>query len=208
MTNPVLRPWLTLAFAIGLAVIVVLGFRWVGGHLPTASNATGAAMLDLGFTLALFGTLAAAALLGIQRLGRLNGILGLHPGTMAGLGGAVGAGALLIAFLYAHLAGVVERMPPGTASSGLLLLGTIATVMQASAEEVFFRGWLQRALGRDWGQTTALLVTAAAFALLHILGGARAPMALLNILLAGILFGLLADRSTGLASADSSPRGL
>ena len=201
MSNPALRPWLTLAAAIGLALIIVLGFRWLGGHLPTAGSATGAALLDMGFTLALFGTLAAAGLVGILRGERLAGLLGPRGGSMAMVGAAIGAGALLVAFVYARVAGVAERVPAG-ATSGvlLLLLGTVATVCQAGAEELFFRGWLQRALRRDWGAAAGLLVTAAAFALLHILGGARAPLALLNILLAGILFGLLAERGGGLAA--------
>jgi membrane protease YdiL (CAAX protease family) len=55
-------------------------------------------------------------------------------------------------------------------------------------------------LARAWGPIAAIGATALAFAALHVAGGGRAPLTLVNLLLGGILFGLLAWRSGGLAA--------
>lgn len=201
MNGPGLRAGATLVAAVALAALVVLGFRWGGTYIPAASSGSGAAWLDFGFTVALFGALGAAGLAGIHHTCGLAGLLGPRTGRMAISGGAVGAIALLLAFLYARLAGTAVRVPAAT-GHGIVafLIGSVAVAVQASAEETYFRGWLQRALARDWPPAAALIGAAGAFSLLHLLGGARAPISLLNIFLAGVLFGLLADRTRGLAA--------
>ena len=73
-------------------------------------------------------------------------------------------------------------------------------VGQSASEELFFRGWLQPVLARAWGPIAAIAITAVAFAALHVAGGARTPLTLLNLMLGGLLFGLLAWRSGGLAA--------
>ena len=52
-----------------------------------------------------------------------------------------------------------------------------------AAEELYFRGWLQPLLCARWGVWAGVIVTALLFAGLHVAGGARAPMSLLNLLL-------------------------
>jgi uncharacterized protein len=81
-----------------------------------------------------------------------------------------------------------------------LLGGTAVIALQATSEEVFFRGWLQPVLTRAWG-FLGILVTAAAFAALHLIAAAGAAVSVLNLFLGGLLFGLLADRYGGIASA-------
>jgi membrane protease YdiL (CAAX protease family) len=71
---------------------------------------------------------------------------------------------------------------------------------QSASEELLFRGWVQPVLVRGWGPAAAILITALAFAALHVAGGARTPLTLVNLMLGGILFGLLAWRSGGLAA--------
>ena len=63
------------------------------------------------------------------------------------------------------------------------------------------RGWLQPALARRWGVGPAIVAGALAFAALHIPAGAHAPVSLLNLFGGGLLFGLFAARSGGLAGA-------
>jgi serine/threonine protein phosphatase PrpC len=71
----------------------------------------------------------------------------------------------------------------------------------AAIEEIFFRGWLQPALARDFGTPVAILLAALAFSALHVMGGARSPTTLVNLFLGGLLFGLLAARGAGVAGA-------
>ena len=88
-------------------------------------------------------------------------------------------------------------MSGGQAAVGVLA-GVALFAFQTAAEELYFRGWLQPILGARWGAVTGLVVTAVLFAALHLAGGARAPLSLLNLFLGGVLFGLLALRTGGL----------
>jgi membrane protease YdiL (CAAX protease family) len=139
----------------------------------------------------------------------LGGVLGYITGTrtftpghrLAGwLPGGLGAGiaGLLLAAGFAWLNGgiVIGRNPP--TSAGLLALGLLLTLIQVGAEEVVFRGWLQGLLGRLAGPWAGLALASVLFAAMHLLGGAMPPLALANIFLAGMFFGLLAWRSRGI----------
>jgi membrane protease YdiL (CAAX protease family) len=81
-----------------------------------------------------------------------------------------------------------------------LLAGTVLTIIQCSAEEMLLRGWLQPVLAEHWHSWVAVIAAALVFAALHLLGGARSPLTLVNLLLAGIFFGLLALRTGGIAA--------
>ena len=74
-------------------------------------------------------------------------------------------------------------------------------LFQVAAEEVFFRGWIQPALSRKVGSIAGVALAALLFTGFHVTGGARAPLSLVNILLAGVLFGLLALRSGGILAS-------
>jgi membrane protease YdiL (CAAX protease family) len=52
----------------------------------------------------------------------------------------------------------------------------------------------------SWGPWLGLLATSALFAGLHMIAGAHGALAVVNLLLGGMLFGLLALRSGGLAA--------
>jgi len=197
--NPALRPWRLLGAAVGTGVAATLAVRFVAARVPGAAGAVGAAGLEAGFTLLLAAALAGIALVALRRMGASGDLAGLRPAGAAALGGGVGLACLLAAIVDAGLAGVAHPVP-GTSASPLILMGAVAVGGLAAAEELFFRGWLQPGLARDWGRTPALLVAAAAFASLHLLGGGRAPLSLLNLLLGGLLFGLLRDRMGGLAA--------
>ena len=75
------------------------------------------------------------------------------------LGAAIGAGGLLTAFAYASIGGGTVAVPGPRPGAGLLLLGTLAMIVQTGAEEVYFRGWLQRSVGDAWGPLAALLLS-------------------------------------------------
>jgi membrane protease YdiL (CAAX protease family) len=193
---------LSLAAGSGLmATILLAGPPLVAPLAPTllgpsASDAAQEALL----VLVLFGAMIAVALIGGILLQCRIAALGAYPMRAATIGGAVGLLGIAIATGYAGIAGTL-RGGGGTGGMVSLLLGAALVLFQAGAEELYFRGWIQPALARAWGVVPAILVTATVFAGLHFLGaGANAPLAFVNFLLGGTLFGVLAERG-GLAGA-------
>lgn len=125
------------------------------------------------------------------------------PLISAPVGLALGLAGLGLAVAMAELFGVVrpgESGPP--LSHGLIgvAIMTLLIAFQSFGEELFFRGWLQPVLVTRWGPWVGLLTTAALFAAAHAIGRPIGPMALLNDALAGVVFGLLALRTGGLAA--------
>lgn len=117
------------------------------------------------------------------------------------LGLGLGLGGLLFSFGEAWIGGhAVDPVNPATATVMTLMLGTAIVLFQTGAEEIFFRGWFQRILVDRAGLMMGITGSAFAFSALHIIGGARDPMSLLNLFLGGLFFGLLAARTGGLAA--------
>ena len=81
-----------------------------------------------------------------------------------------------------------------TAFSPLVIVALfVAVAIQSSAEELLMRGFLYRRVERRYGSPlVALLVTSVVFALMHGLNPGITPLALVNLLLCGIVFGLMA----------------
>ncbi len=123
--------------------------------------------------------------------------IGDHALRWLGIGLLLGAGGLALTAGYAALAGSLVSGTGGLIGAGLVV-GMLIIAFQVICEEVFFRGWMQTVLTRRVGWIAAVAVTAILFAGFHILGGARSPLTLLNLLIGGIWFGLLAWRSAGL----------
>lgn len=196
------RPFATLAGAILAAILIVTlaqrGFAAASGWPPF--GALGGAAEEGLFTLVLFGALLAVAMAGLGLDGRLRGLAGVAPLPKAAAGAALGLFGLLAAAACAALAAVTHHGVGASHGTSALVIGTVAILFQAGTEEVYFRGWLQPALVRRWGEPAGLLVATAAFAALHVVGGTRAPLALVNLFLGGLLFGLLALRTRGLAA--------
>ena len=150
-------------------------------------------------TLVLFGALIGVACLW-SWLAKAHVLAeGEHVGKMAGFGFALGFLGLCLASVYAALAGTLSSQKADH-DILLFLLGTPLVLYQCGAEEIYFRGWLQPLLGKHFGPWIGIGVTAILFAALHLLAGERALLSLLNIALAGTLFGLLAWRTGGIAA--------
>src|SRR5262245_53966856 len=118
------------------------------------------------------------------------------------LGAAVGGLLFLLAVLAASVSGLLQERP-ASAGEGLLLgvgLAALLTAFQAYGEELFFRGWLQPILATHWGVAGGLVFTSALFAAAHCLTRGLGPIAVANIFFAGLVFGLLALRTGGLAA--------
>ena len=204
------RGWATGAAILVAAVafcwaVVTLGQARAGGWIAALvgpARAEGSpALVETLFSLLVFAPLIAAALVGGALERRNAAAMGAAPGRNLSLGVALGVGGLTLAVLYAWIAGGVQAGGGVTASVPTLVWGLILIGFQTAAEEVYFRGWLQPALARRWGATPGIIAAALAFAALHVAGGARAPLSLLNLLLGGFVFGSLAARGGGLAAA-------
>jgi membrane protease YdiL (CAAX protease family) len=197
-----LRPILTLFAAMAAAILILLlaqlGMPVIGASSGVA--ALGPATVEALFTLAMFGGLLAVALVGLRLDAPRRGLAGQQPLAMAGFGLSVGLFGLITTASLAEMAAGVRPGSGPPAGGVAILVGTATILFQASVEEVYFRGWLQPILIRRWGVTAGLIVAALAFAGLHLAGGARSPLTLVNLLLGGILFGLLALRTRGLAA--------
>ena len=104
----------------------------------------------------------------------------------------LGAVGFLITLGLAGVAGAVQMGSHERPIAGTLLLGSLLILGQSASEELLFRGWMQRYIIQLINPVGGVLITAATFALFHLLGGVRGPTTVLNLLLGGILFGLLA----------------
>ncbi len=199
-TSPHLRPALTLVAALAAAAVLVPAGQWLFGLMVAAPDfaATSAATQETVFTLMIFGALLAVAATGLTIEHGWGHLGGISPARNAGVGLGIGLGGLLICIVIAGLALGVHPRAGNSFAAGPIIGGTLLVLFQAGVEEVYFRGWLQPVLSRAWGNIAGLLVTAAAFAMLHLLGGDRSLTTLANLILGGLLFGLLAQRSGGI----------
>lgn len=71
-----------------------------------------------------------------------------------------------------------------------LCFGVLATLGAAISEELFFRGYLQRSLRADLGAWPALAISSLSFAIYH-----HEPLHILQVLLPGVWFAFLAERT-------------
>lgn len=201
------RRWLSGESRAAAAVVVVLALIWTAAVIKLQavfvlgiSNALGLVTLlgEAGWalyaTLLLFGIMVLPAVLvpwlagAPLRVGRATG---------AGVGMAIGLLGFATAFGIAAL-GAVCSLQPAPLAVLPFLLGIVAILIQSAVEEIIFRGWIQPMLARHIGPWGGIAVAAIAFGLLHMLAGANAIISIVNICLAGALFGLLAWRTGGL----------
>ncbi len=121
------------------------------------------------------------------------------------LGVSSGVVGLAVALLLAAGLGAATLAPLAPLGAGTLALGVAIsaciTLSQAAAEEILFRYWLLPVLASRWGVWAGLGVTALLFAAAHLVIGTASPLGLLNIFLAGVLFGLLVLRTGRLSAA-------
>lgn len=199
------RPVPVLIAAVLVCAAVVVGAMQLASVFGETLGSWSAPAQETVFAVILYGTLGVAGLIG-RRLAKLPSVPRPSRAAWIALGALFGIGGFLLTLGDASLAGTVMRGAAGGAA-GALLLGTAVTLGQSAAEEVFFRGWLQPVLVRAWGPAAAIGVTAAAFSGLHIAGGARGGVELINLALGGLLFGVLAWRSGGIAASIAAHAG-
>lgn len=186
--------WALIVLGLGAALGLLLGGQRLAAAM-TVDSLAGAITL---FYVLLFAPLIVLALvLGrIERRAVLRG--GVAPGRWALLGLALGAGGLLACVAYVTLHGGLRTAAHPPVPGTFLALGLGITAMQVLAEEALFRGWLLAALEDLAGPPLAVLLSAIAFSAFHIVGGATGALSLVNLMLGGIWFALLAQRSGGI----------
>ena len=187
--------WMAILLGLAAALALLRGGQELSARVPVESLA-GAITL---FYVALFLPLALLSLL----LGRIERrpVLraGRAPFKWGAIGLAVGVGGLALSAGYVWLNGTLKTAPLGEpVPSWFIAMGLAITVLQVGAEEMLFRGWLLSALEARLGPAIAVVLSALAFSAFHLLGGASALLSLANLMLGGIWFALLAQRSGGI----------
>jgi membrane protease YdiL (CAAX protease family) len=168
--------------------------------LPEAQQAD-MPLVETLFTAIIFMPLLLIALFAARLSGGNALALGRKPLATIGSGLLIGIAGVVGAIGYAWLAGTLDRAPQQATAIDTILWGSGVVLFAAAVEEIYFRGWLQPVLARSFGVPVAILLSALAFAALHVMGGARSPTTLVNLFLGGLLFGLLAARGGGIAGA-------
>ena len=107
-----------------------------------------------------------------------------------GLGLLIGSALLGLAVLIAHATDAIEVTANPDANLGLILVFFFAFAIQALSEELLCRGYLMMSLFRTASPLASVLISALIFAVLHSGNTAVTPLALLNIFLVGIIFGV------------------
>lgn len=178
------------------------GAGWIGAVIGPDRMGADAPLVETLFNLLIFVPLIVLGLVAAAAVDRRNALAsGTRSVAGLGLGIVVGVAGLSAAVGYAWLAGTLTVAPATARSTGVMLLGLGAIAVQVLGEEIYFRGWLQPALTRRWGWVAGIFAAAIAFAALHVAGGARAPISLVNLFLGGLMFGMFAARNGGLAAA-------
>ncbi len=148
--------------------------------------------------------LLAIAMLAAKKGGVRIEWLGASPRAAAATGLGLGLAVPLYILAAAAVAGHAIAIDSSGPALGMLVLGSVTILLQVTASEFFFRGWLQHAIGGAASPAIGILASAALFALLGMANEGRGLPATLNLLLAGTCFGLLVRRFGGLLAAISA----
>ena len=121
---------------------------------------------------------------------RVAGVLGCRRKLTA----AASAGALFIPFIVLGIGlGMVYQ-----GVSSLWPLFALSLLLLAAMEEIICRGFILDTLSFHGRRMTGLLLSSAVFAVLHMSNDFASPAGIINIFLAGMLFGLMRISTDGL----------
>jgi uncharacterized protein len=191
------------AAAVAMLMIVVAG-PWLvdtGFSVFPVSVVSNAPLSETIYSLILYGIILVAALAGAW-VSDINALaLGTRPVRESVVGFAVGSGGTILAVSLLLTFNMLTN--PGNESVSVLIMlwGAAVILMQCFAEEVFFRGWMQKALGLTFGWKIVVPITAFVFAAAHFASGAFHLTSFINLYLGGLLFGMLAYFNKGIAPA-------
>lgn len=140
--------------------------------------------------------LALASLCGVHAWyhGR-NSPSGIVSGLLLGAGGMA-----IAAALAAINGGMVSANGAAKASGNLIAIGGALILFQVAVEELLFRGWLRLTLEHVLGKRAGVAVAALGYAGFVVAGSGFALLPFVNLALLGLFFGLLAQRTGGIAA--------
>jgi membrane protease YdiL (CAAX protease family) len=175
------RPWGVLVPFLGLVFVVATGapLEYLLAKLNLLAGKEEDPVGLLGFVAFLvgpFGLLALATLAWVRFVERrpFSTIGLLSPRGAAIFGSGLLTGALMMSAVVAGiwLTGVLKADAIAPAFASVTSLASIALllaafVIQSSAEEILFRGWMMSALAVKFGTIAAVIVSSAVFTLLH-----------------------------------------
>ena len=119
----------------------------------------------------------------------LSSGLGITPSMprmlLIGLAGSVISIVVVAGIAYALGAKLVMD------GNGTTILAVAVLIMASFLEELFFRGTMFEAVRERFGSFTAVGVTSVLFGLAHVFNNGASPIAIVNVVLAGFLFGVL-----------------
>lgn len=207
--GPLLHPiWRALLFLVALLLAdFAFGFLYIfllllTGHSPgEALAALGAGRMPGGLWLGT-GLYRLAAALGLALL--MGWLLDREPPETMGLAPArwvrdggvgllLGAGTMLAIGALAWALSPHPAVRPGGATALSFAVDLVAFLTAAAAEEIAFRGYLQRLFATWKGPVVGIVVPSVLFALFHVLNPNVTPLALVNIALAGTVFALAVE---------------
>jgi membrane protease YdiL (CAAX protease family) len=188
--------WAMIVVGLVAALALLLGGQELAARIPVESLAGG---ITLFYALLFVPLLVLALILGlIER--RRTYRAGRAPLGWLVAGLALGAGGVLTCALYVALNGTLQPATHDPVPGWFVGLGLGIYAVQVLAEEAVFRGWLLPALEERTGSALAVLLSAAGFSLFHMIGGEVGAISLINLMLGGMWFALLAQRSGGIVA--------
>jgi uncharacterized protein len=192
--------WAALLYAVAVIAAATLAAQALFPLLAGDGGDAAVSRAGLVAELTFFSVLLAGGLVAGRLIeGRPNrGAAALAPGLGFGLGLLLGAAAFLLTVGLCAALGVLRPGAAATAAGAGLLLSAALTLFGVTAEEVFFRGWLQPLLCARLGPWIGVGSGAVFFSVAHVVGNPLGFVSVLNGTLAGVLFGLLALRTGSL----------
>lgn len=184
--------WRLAAF-LAVTVLVALAALAVGpGGLTGGSGALLAGSLGAGWLL-------------LASEGRGPGALGFHltresvGESLGGLGLGVSIGGMVVG-LMAVFGGL--RWTPASGDVVDWLTGAVGALaflaLPAAAEEAFLRGYPMQALAEVWGAGRAIIATSVVFGVMHLGNPGISALSMTNIVVAGLLLGVVYVRTASL----------
>ncbi|WP_129596273.1 CPBP family intramembrane glutamic endopeptidase [Anaerophilus nitritogenes] len=89
----------------------------------------------------------------------------------------------------------------GVSAISSILIALPGWIIQGASEEVVTRGWLMNVIGARYNVVVGLLVSSSLFGILHLLNNHVSLLAIFNIILVGLFFGLYALKTDNIWGA-------
>lgn len=106
---------------------------------------------------------------------------------------------VLILFMFGDI--TIEKKPAqpvGISAIGSILIILLGWIIQGGTEEILTRGWLMNILGARYNITVGLIISSTFFGILHLWNPNVNYIAVLNIILVGLFFGIYVIKTNDL----------